>query len=270
MYCQACGEMNRPDDEYCRKCEQKLLVVSGSTIVEEIVLDEGDEDAVSFDEHLLERISVMEEAVKRLTETLQQALGALNKQERNILINHTGLTALREVLEGKQLIGAEEWRDLWKAKMDTQLLALEKRQSFVAIKERIAGLHRGRRREDFLQLLEDAEFALYAFDVSRALELLETAFRMDRKNYELAYFIGETYFNEGDAESSLRYFGSVLDVKPDHYEGLVYSGVIYHELGQAEKARRLLKRSVEVYPESFLAHFSLGAVYAPGIDQKRT
>ena len=29
MYCQACGAANRPDDEFCRKCEQKLLVVSG-------------------------------------------------------------------------------------------------------------------------------------------------------------------------------------------------------------------------------------------------
>ena len=105
MYCQACGELNRPDDEYCRKCEQKLLVVSGSLAVEEIVLDEGGDEAVSFDEHLLERISVMEEAVKRLTQTMQQALGALNKQERNILINHTGLSALREVLEDALVAG---------------------------------------------------------------------------------------------------------------------------------------------------------------------
>ncbi len=263
MYCQACGQVNFPEDEFCTKCEAKLLVDSGGTAIEEITFDgSAEEDVVSFDEHLLERISVLEEALRRATETMQQALSALGKQERNILINHTGLTALREVLEKKQLVGAEEWRDLWKAKLDDQFLALEKRQSFIAIRERIAGLFRGRRREEFLQLLEDAEFALYAFDVDRALKLLQSAFKMDEQNYELAYFIGETCFNEGEAHLALGYFARVLEVKPDHYEGLVYSGVILHEQGDAARALDLLKRAVEVYPESFLALFSLGAVCA--------
>ena len=39
---------------------------------------------------------------------MQRALAALNKQERNILINHTGLTALREVLDGAESAGCDE------------------------------------------------------------------------------------------------------------------------------------------------------------------
>ena len=139
MFCQSCGAPNDPDEEFCGKCQQKLLVVSGGIAVEEVLFDGEDEDSVSFDEHLLERISVLEEALRRTAETLQQVLGALNKQERSILVNHTGLTALREVLESKELVGTDEWRDLWKVRLDGQLLALEKRQSFIAIKERIVG-----------------------------------------------------------------------------------------------------------------------------------
>ena len=62
--------------------------------------------------------------------------------------------------------------------------------------------------------------------------------------------------------SRLSYFKKVLDTKADHYEGLVYSGVIHHEHGDAEPAEELLKRAVALYPEFFLPHFSLGAVYA--------
>ncbi len=85
---------------------------------------------------------------------------------------------------------------------------------------------------------------------------------MDERNYELACFIGETHFNEGEAETALGYFVRVLRAKPDHYQGLVYSGVILHEQGRAQDALGFLERAVELYPESFLPLFSLGAVYA--------
>lgn len=262
MLCQGCGTPNDPDDEYCIKCQQKLLVVSGNLLVADVELEGADEEAVSFDEHLLERISVLEEAVRRTAETLQRVLSALNKQERNILINHSGLQALGEVLEAKEVVTDEEWRQPWKAQLDSQLLALEKRQSFAAIKDRMVALYRGEQRAEFARLLDDAEFALYALDARRALELLQTAFEMDRRNYELACFIGETHFNEGEAGKALAYFAQLLEVKPEHYQGLVYSGVILHERGEVAEALDLLERAVEIYPQSFLPLFSLGAVYA--------
>jgi tetratricopeptide (TPR) repeat protein len=262
MYCQVCGAPNRDDQEYCVRCHQKLLVLSGALRDDEETYEESPEESFSFDEHLLERISILEEAVKRTAETVRQLLGALHKQEKNILINQTGLSALRELLEQKRFIAWEEWSDLWESKMDYQLLALEKRERFLAIKERIAALHHGDKRKAFLQHLEDAEYALFAFDVERAVASLEAAHKLDRDNYELAYFLGETHFNEGDTEQALSYFARVLEVKPDHYEGLVYSGVIFYERGDHTRAEDYLKRAVAIYPDSFLPHFSLGAVYA--------
>jgi len=261
MYCQVCGAPNRDDHEYCVRCHQKLLVVSGP-LREDEEYEEGIEESFSFDEHLLERISILEEAVKRTAETVRQVLGALHKQEKNMLINQTGLSALRELLELKHYIGWEEWSELWESKMDYQLLALEKRERFLSIKERIAALHHGDKRKLFLQHLEDAEYALFAFDIERAVGALESAFKLDRENYELAYFLGETHFNEGDTAQALTFFGHVLEVKSDHYEGLVYSGVIYYERGDHDRAEDYLKRAIALYPESFLPHFSLGAVYA--------
>src|SRR5258708_38063715 len=179
-----------------------------------------------------------------------------------MLINQTGLSALRELLETKEVIEGDEWSDLWESKMDYQLLALEKRERFLAIKERIAALHHGDKRKLFLQHLEDAEYALFAFDIERAVAALEAAYKLDRDNYELAYFLGETHVKEGETEPALTYFTRVLEVKSDHYEGLVYSGVIYYERGDHVRAEDYLKRAVAIYPDSFLPLFSLGAVYA--------
>ena len=264
MFCQVCGSHNADELEFCNRCHQKLLVLSGPQAGEEEPSfdDDSPEENFSFDEHLLERISILEEVVKRTADTVRQLLGALYKQEKNILISQTGVATLRELLERKSVLGREEWSDLWESKMDYQLLALEKRERFVAIKDRIAALYRGDKRKPFLQHLEDAEYALFAFDVERAVRALESAYKLDKDNYELAYFLGETHFNEGEAEQALEYFAKVLESKNDHYEGLIYSGVIHHERGDSETAEEFLKRAVALYPDSFLPHFSLGAVYA--------
>ena len=262
MYCQACGTFNEEGEEFCYRCHQRLLVLSGNVERGDGFATPDGDDGFSLDEHLLERISILEEAVKRMAETVRLALTSANTQERSILVNQSGLAALRELLESKQLVEGEEWSRLWKSKMDYRLQALERRQRFLELKGRILALFSGSRRELFRQLLDDAEYALFSFDIGRAVDALETAYRLDRDNYELGYFIGEIYFNGGDTKRALPYFERVLRVAPEHYEGLVYSGVIYHELGDAGRAESLLKRAVSLHPESFLPNFSLGAIYA--------
>ena len=262
MYCQSCGVLNAADHEFCSRCQQKLLVVSGKTNPEDQAFESPSEEQYSLDEHLLERISIAEEAVKRTTEAIRKLHAALGKQERNILINQTGLATMRELLESKRLVARHEWAELWEAKMNYQMLALEKRERFGLLKARIAALYQGDKKKAFERLLDDAEFALFAFDIERAIGFLESAYKLDQTNYELAYFIGETYFNEGEPDKALIYFKGVLEAAPEHYEGLVYSGVIHHERGEGARAEKLLKRAVGLYPESFLPHFSLGAMYA--------
>ena len=262
LLCQACGGPNPDDAEFCRLCHSKLLVVSGAAEADDGEAEEDGEEGFSFDEHLLERISILEEAVKRTAESVRLLLSTLRKQERKILIHDTGLAAVRELLEDKGLVGGEEIALAWESKMNSQLLALEKHERFVGLKERIAALYAGERRQSFLERLDEAESALFAYDMERAVEALEEAGKLDRGNYELAYFLGEIHFNEGEPGKALAGFARVLEAKPDHYEGLVFSGVIHHERGEDARAEEFLKHAVALYPESFLPNFSLGAVYA--------
>ncbi len=270
LLCQSCGTDNPLDQEICLRCHQKLLVISAAAGSGEGEPFESDRDAdFSLDEHLLERVSILEEAVKRTAETVQKLVGAIHKQEKNLLVSQSGFATLRELLERRRLIGREEWSDLWESKMDYQLRALEKRERFVAIRDRVGALYQGDRHKVFQQHLDDAEYALFAFDVDRARRSLEQALKLDRDNYELLLFLGETAFNEGDQDAALVHFERVLEEKPDHFEALVYAGVIRHERGEFERAESLLKRAVAEYPDAFLPHFSLGATYASNGDLTR-
>ena len=261
MWCQVCGAANSDEAEYCSRCQHKLLVISG-TSGEGEELTGADEDSFSFDEHLLERISILEEVLKRVGETVRSILNALHKQEENILVNHAGLATVRELLERNGVVAVEEWEGLWESKLQDQLLALERRDRFARRREAISGLYQGDRRTSFERQLDEAEQAFYAFDVERAMRALEGAFKLDRDNHELALFLAESYFHDGLNDKALESFRIVLALKPDHYEGLVYSGVIYHQWGESERAEECLRRAVAVYPGAFLPHFTLGAIYA--------
>ena len=152
MLCQTCSAYNDDEREFCYRCQNKLLVLSGVSSFEEDELEEyGDEEEdLSLDEHLLERVSAIEEIVKRSAETIRSLVDAVQKHERAIFINQTGLLSVKEILEKKNVLSSDEVVELWESKMGEQMLALEKKQRFTERKDRMVSLFRGEKRERFL------------------------------------------------------------------------------------------------------------------------
>lgn len=263
FFCQACSRPNALEAEHCVFCGQKLLVVSGDfTDEDHEVFDSRPDEQVSLDEHLLERVSILEEVVKRTAQGLRHVYGSLRKLEQKILVCETGVTSLRDLLERSGLIDRQDWSEMWEQRLDRQLLALEKRDRFAGVRERIAGLYQGEERSRFRSLIERAHQALGALDIDQALGLLEQAMRLDPRNHELAFFLGETFFNEGRSSEALRYFVITLGERREHFESLVYCGVLFHQQGDEERAEGLLRHAATRYPETFLPAFSLGAISA--------
>src|SRR5256712_8745453 len=263
MLCQTCSAYNADDREYCYRCQNKLLVLSGiSAFEEDEVEDYEDQEDISLDEHLLERVSRLEEIVKRTAETLRSMVEAVHKHERAIFVNQTGLLSTKEILEKKNVISTDELVELWESKMGEQMLALEKKQRFMERKDRIVSLFRGDKRDRFRQLLADAESAIDAFDPHRRISALEEHFRLDRDNYELSFFLGEVFFNDGNLDRAKHYLERTLEVQPDHFDAAVFYGVLLHERQDLKGAQRWLRRAIQISQDSFLPYFSLGAIYA--------
>lgn len=259
MICQVCGAANDLDQELCRRCQSKLLVVSGASET----YDEGSSgEGISLDEHLLERVSVLEEIVKRSAETLRALLEGFHRQEKNGFVIQTGLLALKDLLERKGLLVEQEFVELWEGRVDQHMTVLEKRERFLERKERILAGHKGAGRDRLADLLAEAELAFFALDPDKAMRLLEEAWKLDRGNAELAFFVGETWFNDGDAGRAAVALRHVLEKRPRHYEALVYSGVLENDLGRPEKAVEHLKRALALKPDAFLPAFALGAIHA--------
>ena len=81
MFCQVCGLKNPDDDEFCARCSSKLLVLSGVGVVDEA----GEpQEEIPFDEHLLERISTLEDVVKRTAEAVKSLFESMGNLEKNL------------------------------------------------------------------------------------------------------------------------------------------------------------------------------------------
>lgn len=259
MYCQVCGLKNPDEEEFCSRCHSKLLVLSGVGVVEES--GEAPEE-IPFDEHLLERISTLEDVVKRTGDAVKSLFESLGNIEKNLFVAHTGILALQETLERRGAIRSQEVLDLWETKMDERMQAVEKKDRFLERRDRIVARFSGEDRDEFLQRLRAAEFAILALDADRGVRLLEDLSRLDKGNVELSFYLAETCFSAGDLERAAGYFKKILVVEPNHFESLVYSGIAASEKGETETAEALLKRALERKADAFLPHFALGALYA--------
>src|ERR1043166_5663928 len=264
MLCQTCSAFNDDEREFCYRCQNKLMVLSGVTSFEEDEIEDYEEEEdLSLDEHLLERVSAIEEIVKRSAETLRTVVDAVQKHERANFINQTGLLSVKELLEKKNLVSADELVELWESKMGEQMLALEKKQRFTERRDRMVSLFRkGDKRERFLQHVGEAAAAFDAFDPDRGMKALEEGFKLDRDNYELSFFLGEMFFNDGNLDRAKSYLERTLEVQPDHFDAAVFYGVLLHERQDLKGAERWLRRAIQISQESFLPYFSLGAIYA--------
>ncbi len=259
MYCQVCGLRNSDDEEYCARCNSKLLVLSGVGVVEET----GEpQEEIPFDEHLLERISTLEDVVKRTAEAVKSLFESMGNLEKNLFVAHTGILALQETLERRGAVRAEEVVDLWESKMDERMQAVEKKDRFLERRDRIIGRFSGTDREAFLKKLREAEFAILALDADRGMRVLEELYRSDRENVELGFYLAETFFSAGDLERASSYFKRILAVDPTHFEALVYNGIAASEAGDSGAAEMSLQRAIERKPDAFLPHFALGTLYA--------
>ena len=94
------------------------------------------------------------------------------------------------------------------------------------------------------------------------MKALEEAFKLDRDNYELSFFLGEMFFNDGNLDRAKHYLERTLEVQPDHFDAAVFYGVLLHERQDLKGAERWLRRAIQISQESFLPYFSLGAIYA--------
>lgn len=254
--------MNPSEQETCERCGAKLLVVSGVNEAPEAAEEFFVQAQEDLEEHLLERISALEDGVRRLSNAVASTAQHLAQLEHNLTVAHAGIQSLGHLLENQGIVTRTEVLDGWEQVADRELLSRDLSRRFKTQSERILSQasHSGHANDEFRDKLRALEFALVGPEIEMVRELLTDLVAMAPDSDELWSFIGEAAFQSGELETARIAFRKVIELRGPQFEALTYLGAVASDLGHWNEAEDALTRAREMAPEAFLPHFTLGAL----------
>ena len=272
VLCQLCGVPNPEGRERCRKCGTPLLVVSGvgqdaPEITDELIAEAQEE----FEEHLIERISELEEAVRRLSGAVAATAEHIGQLEHNLTVALAGVQSLANLLDTHGIASRPELETGWERAAEEELLSRDLSRRFRERADRILSLaeQTGDATMAFRRRLRSVELALLEPETRVARDLLGELGRLAPTNDELWSLVGELAFEAGDAATARDAFRRVLELRGPHFESLVHLGAVASELGLDAEAEEALDEARRIAPDSFLPPFVLGAAAAVRGDHGR-
>ena len=247
-YCQNCLAWNPGERETCQKCGTRLLILAGDqTWEDEADEPEGGED---LEEHLLERITALEETLRRVETYLETVSDQLGKLERSEVMLRNGLMALVQEMEQNRQLDAHAFSERWESLVEENLHLISARELFTRYRARILPIARPKSMAQLKRALLETTALLDAADLMGAAQRLGQALPLDPKNYELIFTaasLHEAAQNFEEAEALAR---KAVGLSPRHFEAWMLLAKLLQELpDQADQAIEALHQASDLRPE---------------------
>ena len=247
-YCQNCLSWNPGERETCLKCGTRLLILAGDQTWEDEQEDtDGGED---LEEHLLERITGLEETLRRVETYLETVSDQLGKLERSEVMLRNGLMALVQEMEHNRQLDAHAFSERWEQLVEENLHLISARVLFTRYRARILPIARPKSMPQLKRALLETTALLEAADLTGAAQRLGQALPLDPKNYELIFTaasLHEAAQNFEEAEGLAR---KAVGLSPRHFEAWMLLGKLLQELPErADQAIEALHQASDLRPE---------------------
>jgi tetratricopeptide (TPR) repeat protein len=257
-YCQKCLGANPLGAEHCARCGTRLMLVVEPPTAR---FDVGGFDA-SHEEHLLERVSALENRLTRLTDKLEQGLNLMLKHARNTYFDHALIQTLISVLGEAGTIDAQAVNTLWRERCERDARGQDESAVYEQLREEVTKAYKGSNAVAFGRYLDVGINFLGQEDFVRGLRALERAAALAPANAPLLRFIGQHYFEAGKMTLARDYLERAWAVAPEAKGVRLLLGLACGDEGDTERARELLSEVAQRDKSSFAAHYGLGRLLA--------
>src|SRR6266705_6034578 len=112
-YCQKCRAANPLGQEFCVRCGTRLMIV-----VHPPSARVDFTETTPHEEHLLERLTMLENTLARLAERLEQGLKLLLRQSETAYTNHALVKSLIEILNECGVVENSRLESMWRAECE--------------------------------------------------------------------------------------------------------------------------------------------------------
>ncbi|MGI9036830.1 MAG: tetratricopeptide repeat protein [Pyrinomonadaceae bacterium] len=258
QYCQNCREENALGEPTCRKCGTRLMLV----VFPQSLKYDTNYVPTYYEDHLLERVTLLELRLSQITERLATTLDLMLRQTKT---SHTDHLLLETLIESLNTLGAIEKETLtqnWRERVDAE----RARETSETRRERIlAEILSGdepSNPELFAHLVKEGIQLLILNEEKQSFRMLERALPLAPKNFPLLMFIAENYFRADNLELAKGYLEKGQKLSPKNPKVGLLLGVIYADEGDAPQAEKLLKPLVAKREKTFCVHYILGMLAA--------
>jgi len=247
-YCQNCLTWNAGDRETCRKCGTRLLILAGDqTWEDEPEEAEGGED---LEEHLLERITALEETLRRVETYLETVSDQLGKLERSEVMLRNGLMALVQEMEQNRQLDAHSFSERWEHLVEENLHLIGARELFTRYRARILPIARPKSMAQLKRALLETTALLEAGSLPEAAQRLGQVLPLDPKNYELIFTVASLHEAAQNFEEAEVLARRAVGLSPRHFEAWMLLAKLLQELPEhADQAIEALHQAAELRPE---------------------
>jgi tetratricopeptide (TPR) repeat protein len=223
---------------------------------------ESDVMSAGPEEHLLERVSALENRLTRITDRLEQSLNLLLRQARNSYFDHALLESLISLLSEAGAVDREKLEGLWHERCQRDSVERDEIERRERLRGEIISNYQGKKAEDFAQDIAEGMELLTEGLTEQAIQTLERASLSAPQNIPLLSFIGEYFFRVGRMAPARSYLQRAFDLSPGDDRVCLLLGLALGDEGDAESARKLLSDAVKRNDSSFAAHYGLGRLFA--------
>jgi tetratricopeptide (TPR) repeat protein len=257
-YCQKCLAANPLGQDFCTRCGTRLMIIVEPASMRYETTDTGSTD----DDHLLERISGLENRLGRLADRVERALDLLLRQAQNTYFDRSLLKSLIGLLADDGVVQNEKLDRLWQERCKQDAAVQEQSNRRDELRAKIVAHYRGSQRAAFEQFVIDGFLLLEDENASAGLRALQRAAELDAHNIPLLAFVGEHCFRMSKIRLARDFLTRALEAAPEDNHVLLLLGLVCADAGDADRAKELLKTATRRGGSSFAAHYGLGRLFA--------
>ncbi len=222
---------------------------------------EGLDSSAPNEEHLLERISALENRLGRLTEKLERGLDLLLRQAQNAHFDRALVKALVGLLTDDGLVEGDKLERLWldRCQKDAEeQLESERREE---LRLQILATYHGKQAGAFEQSINEGFLFIDDDQARRGIRSLERAADMAEDNAALQYFLGEHFFKTGKTRRARNYLTRAYELSPRDRRVPLLLGLTCADEGDVDRAKELLSSATRLGGSTFAAHYGLGRLF---------
>ena len=231
QYCQKCRAANEPGEANCLNCGTPLMLIvyPPSMKHDEILIPSYYED------HLLERVSLLELRLAQITQRMSVTLDLMLKQAQTIQADHSLIQTILETLHSFGLEKEKLVRDIENGRQRKKVEAQKRNRVGEILSDSESSNN-----ELFRHLVTEGVKLLKKTEEKQAFQMLERAALFSPKNVPLLLFIAENLFRADRFDAAKKNLEKAHQISPQNKEVLLLLGAIYADEKDGEKSRKLL------------------------------